>query len=76
MDSLGVFVLRPEQPLEIYHAIPRKTRKDALFLDEHPDEIVFPIDLDGRYYRKIIWVLNTSCPHSLKLSILYFWTLV
>ena len=54
MDSLGVFVLRPEQPLEIYHAIPRKTRKDALFLDEHPDEIVFPIDLDGRYYRKII----------------------
>ncbi len=53
-DSLGVYVLRPQQHLDIYHSIPRKTRKDALFVDHHPDEIVFPLELDGSYYRKII----------------------
>ena len=42
-DSLGVFVLRPEQALTLYHAIPRKTRKDALFVEGHPDEFVFGV---------------------------------
>ena len=51
-DSLGVYVLRPQQHLDIYHSIPRKTRKDALFVEHHPDEIVFPLELDGSYYRK------------------------
>ncbi len=51
-DSLGVFVLRPDQALELYHAIPRKTRKDALFVDGHPDEIPFPILVTGSYYKK------------------------
>ena len=53
-DSLGVYVLRPQQHLDIYHSIPRKTRKDALLIDHHPDESVFPLELDGSYYRKII----------------------
>ena len=51
-DSLGVFVLRPDQALELYQAIPRKTRKDALFVDGHPDEIPFPISVTGSYYKK------------------------
>ena len=51
-DSLGVYVVRPQQHLDIYHSIPRKTRKDALFVEHHPDEIVFPLELDGSYYRK------------------------
>ena len=51
-DSLAVYVLRPQQHLDIYHSIPRKTRKDALFVDHHPDEIVFPLELEGSYYRK------------------------
>ena len=51
-DSLGVFVLRPEQSLDLYHAIPRKTRKDALYVDQHPDEVVLPIDVSGNYYQK------------------------
>ena len=51
-DSLGVYVLRPQQHRDIYHSIPRKTRKDALFVEHHPDEIVFPLELDGSYYRK------------------------
>ena len=51
-DSLGVYVVRPQQHLDIYHSIPRKTRKDALFVEHHPDEIVFPLEVDGSYYRK------------------------
>ena len=53
-DSLGVFVLRPEQALTLYHAIPRKTRKDALFVEGHPDEIRFPIPVTGQFYKKFL----------------------
>ena len=52
-DSLGVFVLRPEQALELYQAIPRKNRKDALFVDGHPYEIRFPIPVTGQFYKSI-----------------------
>ena len=53
-DSLGVFVLRPGQVLTLYHAIPRKTRKDALFVEGHPDEIRFPIPVTGQFYKKFL----------------------
>lgn len=53
-DSLGVYVLRPQQTVQIYHSLPRKPRKDALFVDNHPDEIQLPLILDARYYRKYL----------------------
>lgn len=51
-SSLGVYVLRPQQQVSLYQSLPRKVRKDALYVDDHPDEIKLPIELEERYYRK------------------------